>query len=252
MSLLVTGLVWKHADVDKGTLLVLLAMADIAEDDGSEIWPSMARLAKKSRLDMRQCRRCLRILETEGLIEPVETATGRGGRFKSWRINLEKVILSNPGGFDVPVGDRSGNRKGGQNVRQTLSTGQNLQNRRTFLPPPADISDSVLENGPVTVLEQSSTRDAGAAEGADAARVKWAAVRAGMQRNRFLKHFGAVGVWKGAEAVAIADGELVVEIDSSYRFSQIGEVRAEAERWSGMPIKFVLSAEAQAKLPRRA
>lgn len=252
MSLLVTGLVWKHADVGGSTLLVLLAMADIADDKGEQIWPSMEFLAAKGRCDVRTVRRVQRDLEVLGMISQVDRAPGTPGHFNAWRINLETVILSCPDGMFGARPDRKGNKDGGQNVRPDLSTGRGARGGGATSPGREDISSRHIDNGPLPVLEQSLTRDAGAAEGAAAARVKWAAVERGMQRNRFLKHFGAVGVWKGAEAVAIADGQLVVEIDSSYRLSQIGEVRADAERWSGMPIKFVLSAEAEARLPRRA
>ena len=48
--------VWKHSKHAGGSLLVLLALADFANDEGI-CYPSQKTLAKKSRLSGRQVRR---------------------------------------------------------------------------------------------------------------------------------------------------------------------------------------------------
>jgi hypothetical protein len=48
--------------------IVLLALADYAADDGSQIFPSLERLAFKSSLSERQVRRILRLLEAKAII----------------------------------------------------------------------------------------------------------------------------------------------------------------------------------------
>jgi hypothetical protein len=53
--------------------LVLVALADSASDDTRECWPSMATLARRSRLTRRGVQKILRRLESRALIE---TATG--------------------------------------------------------------------------------------------------------------------------------------------------------------------------------
>lgn len=59
--------VWENAPVRSGELLVLLALADHANDSGT-CFPSVARLAERARLSLRQTQRVLRHLEEIGLI----------------------------------------------------------------------------------------------------------------------------------------------------------------------------------------
>src|SRR5437773_9639560 len=51
--------VWKHSRHGGSALLVLLAIADYAHDDGSGAFPSLKTLAKKTRLSVRQVRRVI-------------------------------------------------------------------------------------------------------------------------------------------------------------------------------------------------
>ena len=59
------SLVWEHSKATEGSLLVMLAIADHAGDDG-KAWPGIKTLAKKSRLSDRDVQYCLRKLETLG------------------------------------------------------------------------------------------------------------------------------------------------------------------------------------------
>lgn len=91
MSIDVMRLVWKHAPFKGGPLLVLLAMADWADDDGGSIFPKVETLAKKARLSVRGAQLALRELEDATVIEKVKEATGRPGRATEYRIVLERV-----------------------------------------------------------------------------------------------------------------------------------------------------------------
>lgn len=68
MSVKVSGWVWEHAPVKSGELVVLLALADNAHDDGRGAYPSQTELARKARMTGRQVRNCLKALETAGHI----------------------------------------------------------------------------------------------------------------------------------------------------------------------------------------
>ncbi|HEX7088709.1 MAG TPA: helix-turn-helix domain-containing protein [Longimicrobiales bacterium] len=68
MSVVVSAWVWKFAPVKSGELVVLLALADQAHDDGGGAYPSQEYLAEKSRMTERQVRNCLSALEQKGLI----------------------------------------------------------------------------------------------------------------------------------------------------------------------------------------
>lgn len=60
--------VWSSGPNDRCQLLVLLAMADMADDAG-RLWPAVATIAAKSRMSERNCRRVMRDLEAAGWVE---------------------------------------------------------------------------------------------------------------------------------------------------------------------------------------
>lgn len=80
MSIRVMTRVWDYADASGGELLVLLALADFAEDSGI-CYPIVATVAKKARLSERQAHRVLSDLTARG---EVATIPG-GGRGKPTR-----------------------------------------------------------------------------------------------------------------------------------------------------------------------
>src|SRR5919109_85082 len=67
MSITIMSLVWNRAPLQGGALLTLLALADWANDEG-ECWPSIPKLATKSRQSARNVRYILRDLEEEGFV----------------------------------------------------------------------------------------------------------------------------------------------------------------------------------------
>lgn len=66
--------VW-NLDLQATQKLVLLAMADHADDEGGNAYPSVARLAEKCSVDPRTVQRTLRALEASGLLVVVRHAT---------------------------------------------------------------------------------------------------------------------------------------------------------------------------------
>lgn len=78
MSVKVMTWVWEHSPVAGNERLVLLAIADCADDEGRNAWPSMRTLAHKTRLDVRTVQRIVRRLQQGGHIA-VFPAAGRGG-----------------------------------------------------------------------------------------------------------------------------------------------------------------------------
>ncbi len=84
MSIEVMSAVWKHAPVKGGDLLVLLALADHANDRGM-CWPSIPKLAEKSRLKERQVYTIIGRLERKGLIDVDHGEGSRRGNF--YRVN---------------------------------------------------------------------------------------------------------------------------------------------------------------------
>ena len=75
MSIKIMSAVWE-LDLPPSDKLVFLALADWARDDG-RTWPSIKDLAAKSNLSERTIQRCLRGLETAGLLTRKENL-GKG------------------------------------------------------------------------------------------------------------------------------------------------------------------------------
>jgi hypothetical protein len=65
MSIKLMSLVW-DLDLPPGDKLVLLALADQANDEGLQCWPAVATIAKRSGQGERTVRRCIADLEAKG------------------------------------------------------------------------------------------------------------------------------------------------------------------------------------------
>src|SRR5437879_5273234 len=94
MSIKVMSLVWEHSRATGGDLLVLLAIADHAHDDGGGAWPSVETLAKMARLTERQVQRALRHLERD--LHELGVTYG-GGRRKTSRYRIRLDMLKGNG-----------------------------------------------------------------------------------------------------------------------------------------------------------
>lgn len=87
MSIRVMTRVWDEGPDQQGELLVLLALADFANDEGVA-WPSMETIASRARMEVRSTRRVIRRLEEKGWLT-VKEGGGRGrgqGRASVYRI----------------------------------------------------------------------------------------------------------------------------------------------------------------------
>ncbi len=74
MSLKAIVWVLEESDATLGDRLTLLALADNADDDGRDAYPSLTTIAEKARLSVRQVRRCLRNLEESGQLVTAGTS----------------------------------------------------------------------------------------------------------------------------------------------------------------------------------
>lgn len=95
MSIAIMQEVWSRAPVDQGTLLVLLALADSADEGTRTCYPGIdSTLAPKTRLSARQVKRCLADLQEAGIIEvkrnasPVRTNLYRIEPAEAWRSDI--------------------------------------------------------------------------------------------------------------------------------------------------------------------
>jgi hypothetical protein len=90
MSVRIMSEVW-DTDLAKPLKMLLLAMADHANDAGDGIYPGAALLATKTSDSVRNVRRLIRLLEDAKLIEAVAYRTGGHGKATRWRINLTQL-----------------------------------------------------------------------------------------------------------------------------------------------------------------
>ncbi|RDI16384.1 helix-turn-helix domain-containing protein [Lentzea flaviverrucosa] len=91
MSIKVVTLVWEHAPAAGNELLLLLAIADQANDLGTDAWPSVDTLARKTRLNKRTVQRLLQRLSSAGLV-----AIEPGGGRRSNRYTIDLNLLADP------------------------------------------------------------------------------------------------------------------------------------------------------------
>lgn len=97
MSIRIMSQVWDNGPEDKAELVVMLALADFADDEG-KCWPSVDAIGKKARMSERNARRILRKLEVDGYLKTIEGG-GRHG-CSQYRINPDKMSP----GQNVPPG----------------------------------------------------------------------------------------------------------------------------------------------------
>lgn len=140
MSIKMIEHVWTNGPEDRSELLVLLALADFANDIG-ECWPSVSSIAAKARMDERSARRILRKLEAKGWLK-VTIGGGRHGCSKYF-VNPDKV---SPGQNVLPA------------EKMKSKPGQNPTETRTPMPPEPSgsvIEPSVAARAPNAVIEGS-------------------------------------------------------------------------------------------------
>ena len=77
MSIRVMNEVWESRKFEGNQLLLLLALADFASDDGGNVFPSVEKMAEKTRASRRTVQRNLRKLEDEGMLIEVRPASQR-------------------------------------------------------------------------------------------------------------------------------------------------------------------------------
>lgn len=76
--------VWKHSKMRGSALILMLALADMANDDG-ECWPGKANLSRKCRVSPRQVQRVIQDCERAGELQVIEVRDEKTGAYKSNR-----------------------------------------------------------------------------------------------------------------------------------------------------------------------
>lgn len=87
MSALISGMVFARYPMGGNELLLALALADHAHDDGTHIFPSVNLLAKKTRQSERTVQRCLAAMVEVGWLLLVRRSSGRPGVANEYKIS---------------------------------------------------------------------------------------------------------------------------------------------------------------------
>jgi hypothetical protein len=95
MSVKVMTEVWEHSEAEGTARLVLLALADHADDETRSCWPSIGRIAKKCRVHKDTARRHLHALQELGEIR-IEDQKGGTPKTSGGRRPNRYVIRSYP------------------------------------------------------------------------------------------------------------------------------------------------------------
>ncbi|MAB97347.1 MAG: hypothetical protein CMK71_04675 [Pseudomonadaceae bacterium] len=94
MSIKISSLVWEHYPAGGCELLTALAYADHAHDDGTNIRPSVAYIARKTRQSERSVRRYLAQMRESGWLLTVKYGNGGRGFATEYRVN--PLWITNP------------------------------------------------------------------------------------------------------------------------------------------------------------
>lgn len=98
--------VWDESKQKGSALLLLLAIADYAKDDGTGAWPSIETLAKKTRMGRRNVQKLLRKLEDEGELIVYQ---GKGPKYGQYPTNLYNIIFPQRANAETPPNEQRAN-----------------------------------------------------------------------------------------------------------------------------------------------
>lgn len=121
MSIKVMTIVWENFPSGGSDLLTLLALADWSDDTG-RCFPSVASIAKKTRLSVWQSRRIVHRLIDLGFVAVIANDKGgRPGATRKYRINIDRLTA---GAHASPRGGTGARRTASKSyTRLTAGTG---------------------------------------------------------------------------------------------------------------------------------
>lgn len=110
MSIPLMTAVWKHFPSGGSQLLVMLKLADYANDLGGDIFPSIAAIARNVRLTEKQARRVIHDLIDSNWLSVVGNASGGShSQTRRYQMNVERLTPPADGSRTPPVeGSREG------------------------------------------------------------------------------------------------------------------------------------------------
>ncbi len=144
------AMVWAWLNYGGSELLLALALADFADDDGGSIFPSVATLAKKTRQSERTVQRQLSKFRRAGWLILEAPGRVRGGRGCAAEYRISPEWLQSQGDNLSPFLGDMGDRRG-RKPRQTRSkrvTGGARKGDTAVAPHPSDPSGTIKNHQP--------------------------------------------------------------------------------------------------------
>lgn len=180
-----------------GEMLLALALADHAHDDGTHIFPSIARLAEKTRQSERSVQYQLRRMEQSGWLVLVNAGIGgrrsgfgEGGRTRQYRINPEWM----KGAEIAPFA--KGAKKASEGCKTTQERVQNsVEKGATAIAPEPRATKSNQEQPSHRECEREADPLALTAEQVDRELAGFGSTPTGVDREqlaRFVRHRAAI------------------------------------------------------------
>jgi len=142
MSIRLMSEVWRTQlpTVEK---MVLLVIADHANDEGTEAWPSQATIAAKASVSVRTVQRAVNSLVSAGFLRLEKHAGGSANCREDRRPHRYTILLNSLRGDSAPTRKVRGDSEGGDGATFTPDTGRLLRPKNlpleTPLEPPVEI-----------------------------------------------------------------------------------------------------------------
>lgn len=152
MSIAALNWAWDQTDLSSSAKLVLVALADRANDDG-KCWPGMDKVAERACMSTRQVSRHLTTLEDMGLLSRrrLRRDDGTLGRYV-YRLNMAQPTLMSPPDTDDQWSDATSGHSGssppdteGVDHRTSVSGQEATQTTATHSEPKEEPSDDNFE-----------------------------------------------------------------------------------------------------------
>lgn len=131
--------VWNQSDARGLDRLVLLSIADHADEFGGSAWPSLGRIAERCGISRSSAIRCVSRLEELGELEVIDGggAQGQGGTTNAYRITaLWAESTAGSGVTGPPLASRKWSPRGTSSGEELVPTGTEVVSARHRSGPP--------------------------------------------------------------------------------------------------------------------
>lgn len=227
MSIAVSQMVWSCRGLDPTAKLVLLRLADSAQDDGSSVFPSIPRISADCSVDERTAQRAIARLREAGLVVLVAEADASKRRAREYRIDLTAL-----NSHSEPPAQRHPRQNATPGVAPPLA---DCHPRHSAALGVADCHPTPGTAPPLTIIESSLNRQSRRADDDEGFEAFWSAYPKKQAKADALKAWKAAVKKAGADTITAAAGQYARECHEKQtedRFIKLAGGWLRAERWN--------------------